>query len=504
MKTKGMLIRLFALMLALAMVFSVAGCNDKKTSSDDSADDDIKYGDYIEEITDDDDSVTIQTGNSGTSSGSGAGTGNSNSAGGAVQGSTALDYDFNIENKFQADDNKKATLFEKIPASYKNGKTTVSVAVWWNPMTREVKQAEEFQKKTGIKVKWVQSNGGGDAYVQKIASLRVQGNAPDLGCTATSSSFPAMYMQGMFRPLSEGKFDLTDKTTFDLDSMNMFKWNGKLYGAIIKGSTHMTFGVLNYNADMFDQAGVKTPYEYWQEGTWTWDNFVKCATEIQNKTGKTAVTASYQAYRLAQTCGEDAVKFQNGKIVNNSSSAKYREGYKWVNNLTAAGEHKVLSYTDCLNLFLAGDYAMYVEDNWILQADNEFTDLGFRLGYSPLPTPNGERLIPSDAQLWGFIDGAKNIEAASYFLEYWHNPAYAVKGYPFWLNDSVAAFMSYLWESPKTFQMSHAITNYGGDYDFYEQNYHLTTCGVANVDSRVDAFSNIIESNIKKIYAEFS
>lgn len=272
MKTKGMLIRLFALMLALAMVFSVVGCNEKKTSSDDGADDDIKYGDYIEEITDDDDdSVTIQTNNggSGGSSGSGAGTGNLNSAGGAVQGSTALEYDFNIENKFEADDNKKATLFERIPASYKNGKTTVSVAVWWNPMTREVKQAEEFQKKTGIKIKWIQSSGGGSGYVQKIAALRAQGNAPDLGASSTQSSYPTMFMQGMFRPLTDGKLDLTDKNTFDLESMNMLKWNGKMYGAIIKGSAHMTMGVLNYNADMFDNAGVKTPYEYWQEGKWT-------------------------------------------------------------------------------------------------------------------------------------------------------------------------------------------------------------------------------------------
>lgn len=497
MKTKSILIRLFALMLALAMVFTVAACNDKTTSSDEGkgADEQINYGDDLgDEFGEDDaDSVTIQTGGSGGSGGSG-------------NKDSAVTYDdLDIENKFQISETKKQALIDKVPAKYKDGKTSVSVVTWWEPLEYEVKKMETFAKKTGIKAKWIPADWSEDqsAYVQKIAALRVQGSAPDLAATTTSNTYPSMYLQGLFRPLSESKLDLSKTDVFDIPTMEMLKWNGKHYGAVIKGGDRLNMGILLYNADIFDNAGIKTPYEFWQEGTWTWDNFIKVGKELQTKTTVWPVAAGYQGHRLMQTCGEDAVIFKNGKMVNNTSSQVFRNGYKWLNNLKTTGEHKIL-YDGANEDFMNATCAMYVTENWIMKADERLNEVAFRIGFAPLPTPDGKVVVPADAQLWGFIDGGKNIEAASYFLEYWHDPAYDEKGYPLWMNDSVAKFISYLWEQPKTFQLSHSITGFGGDYKYYSENYKLATCGVDNVDSRVDAYSSIIEGNLKKIYAEFN
>lgn len=496
MKTKSILIRLFALMLAIAMLFTVAACTDGKTSSDadKGADDAINYGDDLaDEFGEDDaDSVTIQTGNSGGSGGSGG-------------KDAAVDYgDMGIENKFQISESKKQALIDSVPAKYKDGKTTVSVLTWWQAMDVETKKMDVFAKKTGIKTKFIQSDWSddGSAYVQKLASLRVQGSAPDLAGTTTSNNYPSMYIQGLFRPVSESKLDLSKTDVFDLETMNMLKWNGKHYGVAIKGADHMNLGLLLYNADIFENAGIKTPYEFWKEGAWTWDNFVKIGKEILTKTQVDPVCAGYQGHRLMQTCGEDAVIFKNGKMVNNTSSTVFRNGYKWLNSLTAAGEHKILKYGGHED-FMDASCAMYVTESWIMKADERLNDVAFKIGFATLPTPDGKVVVPCDAQLWGFVDGAKNIEAASYVLEYWHNPAYDEKGYPLWMNDSVAQFISYLWEQPKTFQLSHTVVGYGGDYKYYSENYKLATCGVANVDSTVDAYSSIIESNLNKIYAEF-
>ena len=38
--------------------------------------------------------------------------------------------------------------------------------------------------------------------------------------------------------------------------------------------------MLYYNKTMFENYGVKTPKEYFMEGTWTWENFLKCNEEM--------------------------------------------------------------------------------------------------------------------------------------------------------------------------------------------------------------------------------
>ncbi|MBE6750489.1 MAG: carbohydrate ABC transporter substrate-binding protein [Ruminococcaceae bacterium] len=400
---------------------------------------------------------------------------------------------------------RKLTLLERVPAKYKDGKTTVSIVTWWTPSERELIQMENFQEKTGIKTKFIVADWTDDAsaYVQKVASLRVMGAAPDIACATTSTTYPSMYLQGLFRPLSESKLDLSNSDVLDLETMNKLKWNGTQYGAIFKNSVHMNMGVMLYNKDIFDFADLKTPYEYWQEGTWNWDNFVKLGKKLLARTNIYPVSAGYQGHRLVQTCGVDGVIFdKNGRLVNNTSNQIYRNGYKWLNNISLCGEHQILHYGDH-GTFKNEECAMYVVDNWILQA-GQLDNLDFNVGFAPLPTPDGEIVVPCDAQLWGFVDGARNIEAASYVLEYWQNPDYAPKDYPIWMSNSVAEFNNYLWAQPKTFQLSHAITNFGGDYNYYYENYYLATCGVANVDSRVNVYSTIIEANLQKIYSEFN
>ena len=43
--------------------------------------------------------------------------------------------------------------------------------------------------------------------------------------------------------------------------------------------------VLLYNADLFEQAGAKTPEEYIAEGNWTWESFREVCKQIKDATG---------------------------------------------------------------------------------------------------------------------------------------------------------------------------------------------------------------------------
>lgn len=502
MRTGNVMCRLFTLILTVAMLFNVAGCGDSNNQSELP---ELNYGDeVINDLASDIDSVTIETEKNNSkenSSGSNKGNNGSSSdkqvANSSNKNNTAASYNDSLDRNHKIDENEKKTFLDSVPDKLKGQE--VSILVWWNPFEYETKKMEKFTEATGIKIKWIYVDQ--DSYVQRLASLRAQGNAPDIAGIRVSA-YPSSIIQGYFRPLSASKLDLSKTDVFDIDSMNQLKWEGKHYGAIIKGTTYITMGLLMYNADLFDKHGVTTPHKLWQDGKWNWDTFISTSQAIQKKSNITACTAGYHGYRLAQTGGEDAVAIKNGKIVNNMSSKVYRDAYKWVANLNPKGQYKVLDWSLNRDGFMAGNAAMLVEDSWALQAGERFNNLSFTLGYAPLPCKSTQTVVPSDAQLWGFPDGSKHLEAASYALEYWQDPAYNETGYEIWLNDSVAGFMDWLWKQPKTFKVSQGVVEYGGDYSWWTYNME-STANKNTVDSVMDKWSAVVDTNIKKIYTEF-
>ena len=426
---------------------------------------------------DDDDVVTVTTSSSGNS--------------GYTQ-----EYDDGLKQKTEIDEDKKADFLSSVPAKFKDGKTEVTILIWWKVFDYELAKMKRFTDKTGIKVKFVYA---ADNYMQKLASYKAQGNAIDIACI-TPENFPSAIIQNYFKPIDDNKYGLTlDKKVYDLDSMNKLKWDGKRYGVMIKGNSHITMGMVMYNADLFTKYGVTDPHTLWQNNNWTWDTFVKTAQDIQNKAGITALSTEWHGYRLSQTTGEDAVILKNGKLVNNTGSETYREAYKFIYDLSLNGQYKVMDSGLNRDGFLDQKCAMFLEDSWALQSGERYEKTSFKIGYAPIPCKTKDFVVASDFQLWGFPDGSKDTEAASYALEYWLNPEYDEAGETTWVNESVAAFMDWLWGQPKNFKLSFGVIEYGGDYEWYEFNRQCGNNG-NNISSVMDTWSNVIDENIRKIY----
>ena len=211
------LFRMIAILLAMCLlVVSFAGWG-KETVTSTTTDNGDVYGDAVD-YEDGDEDVNVRDSQTIT-----------NSTGGKVTDGVAS----KPKTEYKVDESAKKDFLESIPKEL-SGKT-VEILIWWNPSEAENAKMKEFTKKTGIKVKFVTTTL--DGYYQKLSAMINQGNSPDLACIV-QSNFPACVMQDYFSPLSEGKFDLTDKI-YDIDTMNMFKYNDKYYGAMIKGSTNI-------------------------------------------------------------------------------------------------------------------------------------------------------------------------------------------------------------------------------------------------------------------------
>lgn len=479
-------IRLIVALLTLSLIGCMfTGCGSEDVQSDPSAVD-VIYG--SDEDYDDDDEM-IDTATSSSSTG-----GSGNGGGTTVAGGQ------NVETPSQTyhrDEEAAKSFLESIPKELSG--STVRVLIWWKPGVAETKKAEEFTEKTGINIKFINSEG---TYTQKLSSMIAQGNPPDLACIQ-QEMFPSTIMQDYFEPLSKGKFDLSDPI-YDLDTMNEYKYKDTYYGAMVKGSTMITFSFLAYNADIFSKAGVKTPNQLWKEGNWNWDTFVSTCQDIMNKSDvEAAVTSEYQGNVLVQSAGTDAVKIDNGKMINNCSDTKLLTAWQFINDLQ--DRYKVFDAGMNSRGFYEGRAAMLIADNYSMQkGDTLESNMVYEWGYAPLPCPKGSSFtVPSVIKLWGLPKGTKNAEAASYWLRYWLDSTYDVEGYETWINDEVADFNAWLWEQPKTFANFKSVVNYGGNYSWTEMTAKLAGCGAENVKSELDSWSGVIDANIAKMEKEF-
>ena len=508
MKNVKTIIKHIALLLALCLIFGMAGCGAETVVSDDAGtDDNILYGNAVDTEDDDDADVVedentsggntasgttsgaglvSQGGNNGGSTGNG---GNSGSGSGKPVGTPSQNYKPNVE--------ETKSFLESVPKSLKG--TNVRVLIWWPAGVTETAKAAAFEKATGIKIKFVQTGLGGE-YTTKLSSLIQQKNSPDLACIG-QDDFPALIMQNNFQPLDAAKLDLKDKI-YDIDTMNYFKYDGKYYGAMVKSSTMITFYCTFFNRDMFKKYGVKNPYELWQAGNWNWDTFVSTAQEIKKKASLSgAVASDYGAYYIVQSAGTDPVKFNNGKMINNCKDPLLEKAWKFKNELTA--KYNVMS-SGGYQTFMSGSVPILLTGNYIAQrGDTLDKQAKFDWAMAPIPCPKGQKtVVPGAVKLWGIPRGAKNAEAAGYWLRYWLDASFDPVDKPLWSNDEATAFNNWLWEQPKQFTNFTGIVSYGGNYSWETMTNDLSHAG-DNIKSVLDSWSGTIDKNIKKIEQEF-
>jgi len=138
-----------------------------------------------------------------------------------------------------------------------------------NYMWMEKAAMEEWAAINGVTIEWKGS------YNQNAILASIQsGDHPDL--IFHSNMYPAISNTGLTAEFTDEEYnklaaicgkEYLDLMTYKTKSVGVVRpWTG----------TMMCY----YNKTMFENYGVKTPKEYFMEGQWTWENFMKCAEEM--------------------------------------------------------------------------------------------------------------------------------------------------------------------------------------------------------------------------------
>ena len=388
---KKNLFKVTALLFAMVMMLTVVtGCGGAATTSDpvsEDLDDGFVAGtqDYDASAGDsnggkNDATVSTSANNSGSNGNTSSGSGNSD----------------------------KVDIFKSIPKELK-GKTVV-FSDWGEAITDEYQKVlAQFTKDTGIRVRMMQFLN--TEYITKVAQQIAAGKSPDIA--ASNYWFPTALE--MMQPLPE-YFDLDDGF-WDKRIAQTLSVNGTYYFVNSLNTPIITGYMLYYSKSIFNACGAKTPLEYYQEGTWSWENLKKAAKDVVAAGYKGAIV---DPMMLAGQMGATMIDYdpKTGKFSGNATNKDLIKALEYY----STGYEDGLFYNQLSSHFRFGGIGMTMLGTYSLKTDGELKDMmPNEFDVVPLPTMfEGKKLeyFPAGMRGYGIAKGAENPQAAYYMLRY--------------------------------------------------------------------------------------
>ena len=378
--------RIFALVLALAMVFTLAGCGSSEEQVS------VVYEEEYEYVQDP--NATTSNTSSGQQSGDSTQT---------SKPTTSTD---------KPTGNKGNLMNDNINPEDYRGKTIKFISTIDPAVDESGPVVENFEKEFGITVEIIPS--GLDEHAQKCQGLIAAGQSPDVA--RSNGDFPAFmgYLQSLDAAKLDYNEEIWNKNTFKLTT-----FGGSPYLCDTMGNIWAEIDIVMYSKSLLKRANSYTPEEYDALGKWTWDAFFAIGKACQSVTGKPgAAINSYECYYHA--AGGTVYKLENGTVVNgiNNKSveimAKYAQARK--DNILMTGK----SVTAAL---MEGEIGITTLHAWSLKKTGDmrnakWDDLGFYYlpYYDDAAAATGVRPMTGIFRGWGLVRGANEPVAAGLFL----------------------------------------------------------------------------------------
>lgn len=384
----------------------------------------------------------------------------------------------------------------QIPEELKG--TTVTVYNW-NPAnyaTGSVLAIQKFEEETGIKVNWV--TGSYDTYATDIAAMVTAGEAPDI-VRLRDTDFS---MLKLLTPLDEINYDFSDQA-WNQDLMYEYQVNGKQYAVALDNTPYVNPLVMFYNRSLIAKYNLEDPYDLWKKGEWTWDKCMEiCETFLDQAGTNFNGLALYRGSDYACSLGASFFSYdpETSQYVSHMSDTSLVKGWQFVANNVNKG------------LIMEDVYqTTFMEKNLLLfcnvgsigarASHNYFVDLkeSGALGTVPIPKVDGQDTYYqylTELEAYGIPQGAKNAEAAAYFLRYYLDAEhYDMNG--FYCDDQAAEVVNWCMQQEFVTNVHRVIYKEQYGTSEVEIGYSLMTSELAQVKTHLDTISPIIDSVVK-------
>lgn len=291
------------------------------------------------------------------------------------------------------------------PEDYKG--TTVTYVTWRDPAKNEDGVAiERFKEKYGIDVAVQLVNE--TQYVNEITATILSEKQGDI--FFQTNNFPGFLT--VCQPLDAAKLNYDDPI-WNQNTFKVSEIDGHYYLADTVSNVWAECDLVVYNKQLFGDAGITSPAEYYEAGNWTFETFRKAAMDITSTYGKGYLGAGVLADAMLGAAGCAVFKYADNKFTSGVDS-KLIEVMTFMAEMFDNGYMKVDRFG-----FNEGTTGMAITQAFGLKKTGFFPDINpDHLGVTFLPvwkqgdTPKASGIL----RAWGLIEGAPNPEAAGIFL----------------------------------------------------------------------------------------
>ncbi|REE56445.1 ABC-type glycerol-3-phosphate transport system substrate-binding protein [Paenibacillus taihuensis] len=268
----------------------------------------------------------------------------------------------------------------------------------------------EFEKKYGGKVQVIATDWGG--MLEKTTAMQNAGTAPDL-FLVSDQTFHNTVTKNIVQPVDDVTTD--EDYAFWKVGKSVFAWKGKTYAIPIKPY----FKYILYNKTMFEDNGLKTPKEYYQEGDWNFDSFAEVGKELtQDTTGSGKIDqwgfSTYQDFipAIMVENGGSFLKVTDQSVTSGLSDPATQEAMKYLSDWTKQPGGFINFSLNVYDAFNSGKLAMAVGPEYPQPS------LSFDVDMVPFPVgpsnkDQSEFVYP---QGWSVPTGSKNPQGAAAFV----------------------------------------------------------------------------------------
>ncbi len=382
--------RVFALVLAIVLVFSLAGCSKP-----------VDDGSSVEWIVEE--QIEYVDGSSGNSNNN---NNNNNTSGGNTTTSGG-----DTTSKDDKPNNPKTLINNNVDYTKYKGRT-VKFAATIDPKNDESgPMVENFEKEYGIKIDVVQSDQSN--YANQLAGWIAAGTSPDVA--RVNGDFPTC--MGYLQSLDAAKLDYNE----DFWNENMFKYStfgGSPYLCDAKNNIWTEIDIVIYSKSMLKRAGANTPEEYDKAGKWTWDAFFEICRKVKNIDPASMQGGAFVSREhVIHAMGGSLIHYENGKFVSGISTRTQEAMVKF----TTAWKEEIIGWGAISDGIVKGTCGIGTVHAWALKKTGFFQNTTYNtadLGFYYLPRWDEKSDYGNTGMVrgWGIIRGAAEPVAAGIFL----------------------------------------------------------------------------------------
>lgn len=274
-----------------------------------------------------------------------------------------------------------------------------------------------FEETYGGQIDYVQCAWG--ERIEKLQVLISSGDSPDL-VDKDDSTFPLLISMNVYEDLTD-YIDLSQPQWEGFDSLiSQYDWNGKqcYYPWFATALCDYVY----YSNTRFEEFGITTPRELYDNGEWTWDTFRDTMLKFVDASpeGTVGVYGNITTDTICST-GTPLISISDGKIINNMKTSEVERAMTFLEELCRQGltakkegywGNEIKPLIEGSACFLS--YGQYQYESFVKEKYAEYD-----IDFVPFPRdPNADEYYYMTSTFGYMVpSGSDNVKGAATFID---------------------------------------------------------------------------------------